>query len=186
MSSDNYAIAMKETLVYLEGIRVEDYNKIPKSLIKYLEDNADSDYVCTFDPNTPLAELNLHEETYGLLSMLYYKYWCKSDSDRKYYSELLAKNEDLYDTLSAMVSFEATLSRTTFADAMVVVLLMGPTLRGLSVDIKNLLWLLTTFSEFSVSSCTISSSWVRASSSGTDVPLRFSVPPAATAGIMRA
>ena len=97
MSSDNYAIAMKETLVYLEGIRAEDYNKIPKSLIKYLEDNADSDYVCTFDPNTPLAELNLHEETYGLLSMLYYKYWCKSDSDRKYYSELLAKNEDLYE-----------------------------------------------------------------------------------------
>lgn len=97
MSSDNYAIAMKETLVYLDGIRAEDYNKIPKSLIKYLEENADSEYVCTFNPNTPLAELNLHEETYGLLSMIYYKYWCKSDSDRKYYSELLAKNEDLYE-----------------------------------------------------------------------------------------
>ena len=29
--------------------------------------------------------------------MIYYKYWCKSDSDRKYYLELLAKNEDLYE-----------------------------------------------------------------------------------------
>ena len=92
MSSDSYAIAMKETLLYLEGIRTEDYNKIPKSLIQYLEENSDPDYVCDFDPYTPLAELNLHEETYGLLAMLYYKYWCKSDSERKYYLELLAKN----------------------------------------------------------------------------------------------
>ena len=97
MSSDSYAIAMKETLLYLEGIRTEDYNKIPKSLIQYLEENSDPDYVCDFDPYTPLAELNLHEETYGLLAMLYYKYWCKSDSERKYYLELLAKNEEIYD-----------------------------------------------------------------------------------------
>ncbi len=97
MSSDSYAIAMKETLSYLDGIRDEDYNKIPKSLIKYLEENADSNYVCNFDPHAPLAELNLHEETYGLLAMIYYKYWCKSDSDRKYYLELLEKNDVLYD-----------------------------------------------------------------------------------------
>lgn len=31
------------------------------------------------------------KETYGLLAMLYYKYWCKSDSERKYYLSLLAK-----------------------------------------------------------------------------------------------
>ncbi len=97
MSSDSYAIAMKETLLYLEGIRTEDYNKIPKSLIKYLEENSDQNYVCDFDPHTPLTELNLHEETYGLLAMLYYKYWCKSDSERKYYLSLLAKNEEIYD-----------------------------------------------------------------------------------------
>lgn len=96
MSSDSYAIAMKETLLYLEGIREEDYNKIPKSLIKYLEENADPEYVCNFNPQTPLAELNLHEETYGLLEMLYYKYWCKSDEERRYYSKLLAKNEEIY------------------------------------------------------------------------------------------
>ena len=32
MSSDNYAIAMKETLVYLDGIRAEDYNKMARQI----------------------------------------------------------------------------------------------------------------------------------------------------------
>ena len=61
MVNERYAIAMAETLHYLKGINSNDVNKIPKKLMKLLEDNASKTYVCNFDYTKPLKELKLNE-----------------------------------------------------------------------------------------------------------------------------
>lgn len=78
-----YATAMTEVLYYLKGIRQEDVDKIPKKLIKYLKENALKNYECKFDYTKPLTELNLQEETKGLIAMICLNYWCETEEQKK-------------------------------------------------------------------------------------------------------
>ena len=71
-----YAIAMAEVLHYLKGIRQEDIDKIPQKLIEYFKQNSLESYVCKFDYKKPLKELELQEETKGLIAMICFNYWC--------------------------------------------------------------------------------------------------------------
>ena len=72
--------AMAEVLWYLKGINEEDIDKIPKDIINYIKQNASKDYICTFDYNKPLKDLDLLDETRGIIAILCYKYWCVSET----------------------------------------------------------------------------------------------------------
>ena len=69
-----YANAMAEVLYYLKGIRDEDLAKIPKKLIDFLEENSNKNYICNFDYTKPLKELNLTDESKGIIAMICYYY----------------------------------------------------------------------------------------------------------------
>ena len=96
MVNERYAVAMAETLHYLKGINSNDVNKIPKKLMKLLEDNASKTYVCNFDYTKPLKELKLKSETRGLIAMLCYNYWCDTEEKKTKFKEHLDKNEREY------------------------------------------------------------------------------------------
>ena len=66
--SIKYANAMSEVLYYLKGIRQEDIEKIPKKLIIFFKENCSKNYECNFDYTKPLNELDLQEETKGLIT----------------------------------------------------------------------------------------------------------------------
>ena len=85
MISKTYRKAMTEVIHYLKGIRQEDIDKIPKSFIKYLNDNSDKEYECTFDYNKPIKELNsvLLEETKSILGIIALQYWCENEDEKK-------------------------------------------------------------------------------------------------------
>lgn len=96
MSNVKNANAMAEVIYYLKGIKQEDINKIPKKLLQYISENASKEYKCDFDYNKPLKELNLLDETRGIIGMICYNYWCIDEIQKKQYIEKLSKNEQKY------------------------------------------------------------------------------------------
>ena len=81
--------AMAEVLWYFKGIKEDDINKIPKDIIDFLEQNASKEYKCTFDYNKPLKELDLLDETRGIIAILCYKYWCITNEQKEMYLKKL-------------------------------------------------------------------------------------------------
>ena len=96
MVSVKNANAMAEVIYYLKGIKQEDINKIPKKLLQYLNDNASKEYKCDFDYNKPLKDLNLLDETRGIIGMICYNYWCIDEIQKKQYIDKLNINELQY------------------------------------------------------------------------------------------
>jgi len=90
------ANAMAEVIYYLKGIRQEDINKIPKKFLQYLNEHASKEYKCNFDYNKPLKELNLLDETRGIIGMICYNYWCVDEIQKKQYIDKLNINEIKY------------------------------------------------------------------------------------------
>ena len=68
--------ALAEVKHYLKGIKQKDIDKIPRELLEYIDSNSSSDYQCNFDYNAPLKDLDLLEETRGIIGMICYDYWC--------------------------------------------------------------------------------------------------------------
>lgn len=96
MVNKNYAIAMTEILHLFKGFSDEELEKIPSKLISFFKENADKSYICDFDYNTDIEELHLKDETYGLISMICYNYWCETPEEKQQYLNILEKNEREY------------------------------------------------------------------------------------------
>lgn len=96
MVTKNYAIAISELLHFLKGFSTEEIAKIPDELINFFKENADPTYQCDFDYKANLEDLHLKDETYGLISMLCYNYWCETPEEKKQYLNLLEENEKDY------------------------------------------------------------------------------------------
>ena len=96
MVNERYGIAMAETLHYLKGISQDDINKIPDNFITFLKNNALQNYECKFDYTRPLKELNLKNETRGLIAMICLNYWCETEGQKNSFIEHLNKNEKKY------------------------------------------------------------------------------------------
>ncbi len=88
--------AMAEVLWYLKGIKEDDINKIPKDILNFIKQNASKNYDCAFDYNRPLKELDLLDETRGIIGMLCYKYWCTTEDQKEKYLKKLNINEKNY------------------------------------------------------------------------------------------
>ena len=88
--------AMAEVIYYLKGVKQEDIDKIPKKLMQYLNENASKEYKCDFDYNKPLKDLNLLDETRGLIGMICYNYWCITEIQKEQYLKKLSENEQRY------------------------------------------------------------------------------------------
>ena len=96
MVSVRNANAMAEVIYYLKGIKQEDIDKIPRKFIQYLNKNASKEYKCDFDYNKPLKELNLLDETRGIIGMICYNYWCVTEKQKEQYLKRLSQNEQQY------------------------------------------------------------------------------------------
>lgn len=96
MVSIRYANAMKEVLQYLKGIRKEDVDKIPKKFMNFLEENASKEHECQFDFAKPLKELDLLDETKGIITIICYKCWCETEEQKQNFLEKLNENEIEY------------------------------------------------------------------------------------------
>lgn len=90
------AKAISEVLHYLKGIRQIDIDKLPKRLLNFLEENASKDYICDFDYTKPLSELDLLDETKGILGLICINYWCETEEEKAEFKKKLNANEIQY------------------------------------------------------------------------------------------
>ena len=57
----------------------EDLNKIPKNILKEINENKNENHTFKYNPNICLEEQNIMEDTKNYFSILYYKYCCSNN-----------------------------------------------------------------------------------------------------------
>lgn len=93
MNSIKYAKAMKEVTEYLKGIRKEDLDKIPEDIISFLHENQAKDYKCNLDYTIPFKDMEIMDETKGIILYLCYNYWCENKTQKQELLNKLNENE---------------------------------------------------------------------------------------------
>lgn len=78
--------SVSEVLDVLKHMDEDDINKIPLDIIKYLNENKDTEYVSTIDFTKSLQESTLSHKALSILAYIYKEYLCtpeeKSDFDK--------------------------------------------------------------------------------------------------------
>lgn len=82
MKNLDYGIAYAEVLEVLKYISLENYNKIPKNYITYMEENCDENCTFVYNIAIPFEKQDLSDDTKNILAMLYRLFWA-SDEDKK-------------------------------------------------------------------------------------------------------
>lgn len=78
-----YQQAFTEVYEILNYLEEENYNKIPKDIIKAIEENRDIEYEFFIDESIPFYEQDILEETKALLFNLYRDYLSSSKMREK-------------------------------------------------------------------------------------------------------
>ena len=99
MLNQRYAEASVEVLDILEHMNANDLAKVSKKFINFLKENASKEYKCNLDYSKKLNDMELKEETRGLLALMYEKYWCpeeeKEELKKKFYENEKKYQEEL-------------------------------------------------------------------------------------------
>lgn len=85
---DKYTKAFKEVYIILNKSSRDEYNKIPKTFVNFIEENMDKEYTPQIDFNENFEETVL-EETLLLLALIYRDYLISKEE-----REILIKNEE--------------------------------------------------------------------------------------------
>lgn len=77
---------------------LDEYNKskIPQKLREYFKIEKDREYIKDINPNKPIKEQNLKEETLALIAMLNLRYWCEDEKEKERLKRIYVKNENEY------------------------------------------------------------------------------------------
>ena len=78
---------------FIELLDEYNRNKVPKKLREFFKREKDNTYTKTINPNTPIKEQNLKEETLALIAMLYLQYWCEDEEEKQRLKKIYSDNE---------------------------------------------------------------------------------------------
>lgn len=91
MKNLDYGIAYAEVLEVLKYVSLDDYNKIPKKFITFMEENCDENSTFTYNIAIPFEKQNLSNDTKNILAMLYRLFWA-SEEDKKRFEYIDKQN----------------------------------------------------------------------------------------------
>ena len=94
--SINTRQAYSEVDEFLGLISNEHRNKIPKKLREFFREEKDTNYIKGINPNVPIKNQKLKEETLGIIALLNLQYCCEDENEKKRLKEVYAKNEKRY------------------------------------------------------------------------------------------
>ena len=78
---------------FIELLDEYNRNKVPKKLREYFKKEKDNTYTKTINPNIPIKEQNLKEETLALIAMLNLQYWCEDEEEKRRLKKIYSDNE---------------------------------------------------------------------------------------------
>lgn len=95
-ASLNTRQAYSEIDEFLGLLTEEKRNEIPKKLRKFFKEEKDKEYIKSINPNIPIKEQNLKEETLAIIALLNLQYWCKDEEEKNRLKAIYAQNEKKY------------------------------------------------------------------------------------------
>jgi len=93
MVNSVYAKSYTEVLTLLKCLSKEEYSKIPKEEIDFLEENCDKLYKFKLDKSKKLTEQNVSRETNAVLVVLFQKYFASEEQKDKLKTILMQNYE---------------------------------------------------------------------------------------------
>ena len=79
--------------VILEEMDDELTNRVPQEFRKLIHEEKLDGYVPNIDVTVPLEEQELSQKTKDFLALLYLKYWCEDEEERRAFKDTLNQNE---------------------------------------------------------------------------------------------
>jgi hypothetical protein len=93
-------VEFKKTLsdidVILNEMDDELTNKVPEEFRRVIHNQKLDGYTPQIRTDIPIEEQQLSQETKSFLAMLYLKYWCENEDERRAFKDVLNQNEALY------------------------------------------------------------------------------------------
>lgn len=94
--SINTRKAYSEIDEFLGLLSEEQINKIPKKLREFFREEKDQNYKKGINPNEPIKNQDLKEETLGIIALLNLQYWCEDEQEKERLKKVYAQNEKIY------------------------------------------------------------------------------------------
>ena len=92
MLSVNTRQAYTEIDNFIELLDEYNRNKVPKKLREFFKKEKDNTYTKTINPNIPINEQNLKEETLALIAVLNLQYWCEDEKEKQRLKKIYSDN----------------------------------------------------------------------------------------------
>ena len=92
----NTRIAYAEIDSFIELLPKAEKEKIPNNLIRYFKEEKDKETVKKLSLDIPLEKQNLQEDTWNLIAMIYLKYLCEDEEEKKELEQIYDENEKKY------------------------------------------------------------------------------------------
>lgn len=89
-------IAYAEIDSFIELLPRAEKEKIPSKLKQYFKDEKDKETTKKLSMDIPIEEQNLQEETWNLIAMVYLKYLCEDEEEKKELEQIYDENEKKY------------------------------------------------------------------------------------------
>lgn len=89
-------IAYAEIDSFIELLPKEEKEKIPSKLKQYFKAEKDKKTTKKLSMDIPIEEQNLQEETWNLIAMVYLKYLCEDEKEKKELEQIYDENEKKY------------------------------------------------------------------------------------------
>ena len=81
---------------FLALLSINQRNMIPQRLREIFSQEKDKEYVKGIDPNVPIKNQNLKEDTLGWIALLNLEYWCDDENEKERLKKVYAENEKKY------------------------------------------------------------------------------------------
>ena len=94
--SENTRQTYTEIDNFIELLDEYNKNKIPIKLRELFKIEKDKHYIKNINPNKPIDEQNLKEETLALIEMLNLQYWCEDEKEKARLKQVYLNNEKKY------------------------------------------------------------------------------------------
>ena len=88
-----YTETLTEVSEILKNMDEKDINKIPKSIINYINKNKSNEYNFKIVPGIPFEEQKIKRETLALLAMFSLYYWCENPEEKNNLYKKFVENE---------------------------------------------------------------------------------------------
>ena len=77
---------------------LDDYEKyqVPEKLREFFKKEKDPNYYKGINPNIPIKNQNLKEETLAIIALLNLQYWCDDEEEKERLKKVYAENEEKY------------------------------------------------------------------------------------------